>query len=79
MFSKQNIIEGMCLTYRHDYGMLPIQTQMPIKTIMTQLYEHNIIPLLQDLYDDISCDCEQCRAVVPKTILKAIGEINGRQ
>jgi len=79
MFSKQKIIEGMCLTYRHDYGMLLIQAQIPIKNIMTQLYEHNIIPLLKDLYDDISCSCEQCRAVVPKTILKAIGDSYGRQ
>lgn len=72
MFTKQEIIAGMCLTLRHDYGTLPEGEQVFIRKEMEQLYEHNIIPLLKDLYDDARCACPHCMATVAKNIKRAM-------
>jgi hypothetical protein len=73
MLSKNQIINGMCLTYRHDYGMLPAEQQQEIKNQMEQLYTHNFYPVLEDIHDDACCACPQCMAVVAINIKSAMG------
>lgn len=43
------MIEGMCLTHRHDFGALPADQQGKTRTHMKQLYEHNIKPILESM------------------------------
>lgn len=75
-FSRESIIEGMCLTYRHDFGLLDDAEKGFLRGYMGQIYNHNIVPLLKDLRDDLSCGrtgCEHCMIAVEKTIKEAIG------
>jgi len=74
MRSKEEIINDMCMTYRHDYGLRKDPSEPPWTAGMTeedakmlyktmeQIYTNDIEPLLknaQDLYDGNS-------VVVPK-------------
>lgn len=38
------LIDRMCLTYRHDFGLMSEQEREGTRTIMRQLYEHDIAP-----------------------------------
>lgn len=42
----EKMIYGMCLTHRHDFGVLPADQQENVRTQMMQLFEHNIKPVL---------------------------------
>lgn len=43
------MIEGMCLTHRHDFGLLSPEQQRNIRIHMKQLYEHNIKPIIDSM------------------------------
>ncbi|MFA6144046.1 MAG: hypothetical protein WCW84_06710 [Sulfurimonas sp.] len=49
MFDAHAMIEGMCLTHRHDFELLPASQQENIRTHIKQLYEHNIKPVIDSL------------------------------
>lgn len=38
------LIERMCMTYRHDFRLLPINEQDGLRRTMQQIYEHDIAP-----------------------------------
>ena len=44
MKNKENIIHDMCITYRHDYGLLPEEEKSTIIRKMRQLYDNCIEP-----------------------------------
>ena len=58
MKSREQIITDMCYTYRHDYGLdkdpndppwiagMTPEERKGLYTTMSQIYEHNIEPLL---------------------------------
>jgi hypothetical protein len=64
MKSKEEIITDMCYTYRHDYGLDKDPNDPPwtagmtpderkgLYTTMSQIYEHNIAPLVEQ-YNDL--------------------------
>lgn len=43
------MIHGMCLTHRHDFGLLPVDQQDNISRHMKQLFEHNIRPIIDSM------------------------------
>jgi hypothetical protein len=61
--TKEEIINNMCLTYRHDYGLRKNENDPPWTSGMTeqdaimlyrtmeQIYNHNIEPLLKEFND----------------------------
>lgn len=73
MYTKEEIINGMCTTYRHDYPFISESDRRGIRAMMEQLFEHNFKPVLEDVYDDARCACPQCMHVVADTIGKALG------
>jgi hypothetical protein len=38
-------LESMCLTWRHDYGLLPPDEQKKVRDTLEQLYYHHVRPL----------------------------------
>lgn len=66
MKTKKEIIHDMCMTYRHDFGLLKSPNDPPwvagmteddaksLYKVMEQIYDNDIAPLLQqakDLYE----------------------------
>ena len=73
MFKKEQIIDGMCMTYRHDFGLLGESEKHGIRCLMVQIFEHNFLPVLKDIHDDADCGCKQCMHVVVQTTKDAMG------
>lgn len=73
MYTKDEIINGMCLTYRHDFGTMTNDEQDGVRLMMEKLYRHHFYPVLEDLHDDACCACEQCMEVVAKNLKLAMG------
>lgn len=46
MKTKDEIIGGMCLTYRHDYGLLNKDEQASIWVTMKQIFDNDIAPYM---------------------------------
>lgn len=44
MKTKEDIIRDMCITYRHDYGLLPEEERSFVFRRMSQLYDNCIEP-----------------------------------
>lgn len=40
------LINGMCMTYRHDFGLLDEKSQEALRTTMRQIYQHNVKPYI---------------------------------
>jgi hypothetical protein len=63
MKSKEEIINSMCMTYRHDYGLRKLPTDPPwiagmteedakmLYKTMEQIYTNDIEPLVQEAKD----------------------------
>ena len=63
MKTREEIINDMCMTYRHDYGLDKLPGDPPwtagmtpeerkgLYATMSQIYEHNIKPLLEQYKD----------------------------
>lgn len=76
MKTREEIITDMCMTYRHDYGLDKLPGDPPwtagmtpderkgLYTTMSQIYEHNIEPLLEQ-YKDLQ---DGNSVVVPKDV-----------
>jgi hypothetical protein len=45
----EKMIHGMCLTHRHDFGLLPANQQENVRAQMKQLFEHNIKPIIDSM------------------------------
>lgn len=39
-------IPGMCMTYRHDYGLLPEEERKALYVVMSQLAYHDVAPVI---------------------------------
>lgn len=64
MKSKEEIINSMCLTYRHDYGLRKLpndpswtagmteEDAKKLYKIMEQIYNNDIEPLLKQRFND---------------------------
>lgn len=57
--NHEDIILGMCYTFRHDFGLLDQNQQDNIKIQMNQLFEHNIKEYILSL--EKSCENAQLR------------------
>ena len=44
----EKIIKSMCYTYRHDYGLLDDTTKQYIYDTMKQIFQNDILPILND-------------------------------
>ena len=44
MKTKEEIIESMCLTYRHDFGLLDLNKQNGLRVTMKQIFDNDIAP-----------------------------------
>ena len=76
MKTREEIITDMCMTYRHDYGLDKLPGDPPwtagmtpderkgLYTTMSQIYEHNTEPLLEQ-YKDLQ---DGNSVVVPKDV-----------
>jgi predicted ATPase len=63
MYSKEEIIHDMCMTYRHDYRLRKKPTDPPwtsgmteedaknLYKVMEQIFNNNIEPMIRELYD----------------------------
>ena len=63
MKTREEIINDMCMTYRHDYGLDKLPGDPPwtagmtpeerkgLYATMSQIYEHNVAPLLEKYKD----------------------------
>ena len=40
--NEEELVQNMCITYRHDFGLLSKTEQRPIITMMTQLVTHDV-------------------------------------
>lgn len=40
------LIDSMCLTWRHDFGLLPEAEKAGLRAQFQQIYQHDILPLL---------------------------------
>lgn len=47
MKTREEIITGMCYTFRHDYGILDSHEQRVIHTIMSQIFDNEIKPYME--------------------------------
>lgn len=47
MKTREEIITGMCYTFRHDYGILDSHEQRVIQTIMSQIFDNEIKPYME--------------------------------
>lgn len=63
----ENMINGMCFTHRHDFGLLDEQAKKNIRTHMWQIFEHNIKPIIDSL---------QCSEAVEGKELSVVEEID---
>lgn len=96
MKTREEIINDMCMTYRHDYGLDKLPGDPPwtagmtpeerkgLYATMSQIYEHNIEPLLEkykDLQDGNSVviprDKEHAEALV-KMGMFYLDQVNGK-
>lgn len=96
MKTREEIINDMCMTYRHDYGLDKLPGDPPwtagmtpeerkgLYATMSQIYEHNIAPLLEkykDLQDGNSVviprDKEHAEALV-KMGMFYLDQVNGK-
>lgn len=68
MYSKDEIIKGMCVTYRHDYGLLPEDEQEAILIQMNQLFEHDFKPVLYHISNLIDATAGQARVTGKESI-----------
>lgn len=49
----QKMIDGMCTTYRDDFGLLSVQMQDDIRSQMIKLFNNNIEPTLGLLFSKV--------------------------
>lgn len=47
MKTREEIITGMCYTFRHDYGILDIPEQKSIHMTMAQIFDNEIKPYME--------------------------------
>lgn len=52
--TKEQIIHDMCMTYRHDFGLLTDIEKTVYTAQMRQILENAILPNVQDLQYDIN-------------------------
>ena len=74
MFTKDEIINGMCQTHHPFFDALSRDDQDVIKSDMEQIYLQNFEPVLLDVFDDARCGCEQCVPTVIETLGRALGK-----
>lgn len=43
----ERLIDGMCLTYRHDFGLLPDNEKDGLRRTMRQVFTHHIEPYVK--------------------------------
>lgn len=51
--TKNEIVHSMCLTYRHDYGIIDPVKQEQLFGTMLQIYENDIEPILNDFKKEL--------------------------
>jgi len=59
---ENNLINNMCLTWRHDFGLLPDNEKQFLFDEMKSVFDHNIKPLL---ISKVKSDVVQPKAFVP--------------
>lgn len=45
----EELISRMCLTYRHDYGLLDESERSGLRLTMRQIFQHDVLPFAQRL------------------------------
>lgn len=44
---RETVIYSMCMTYRHDYGLLKHEEQRAIWNQMAQIFDNDIAPVME--------------------------------
>ena len=42
--NREQIIHSMCMTYRHDYGLLSAEERAALHRTMSQIFDNDIAP-----------------------------------
>jgi hypothetical protein len=42
--NREQIIHSMCMTYRHDYGLLSSEERASINRTMSQIFDNDVAP-----------------------------------
>ena len=72
-------IHGMCMTYRHDYGLMPEAERKALYVVMSQLAYHDVAPVIAQAIMEERQRCEDLVSKAEKEIRWEVIKLRGDQ